>query len=240
MDDLRRQATLRGGLQMLASKFPPYHVGLATTKGFTKEIQGTGGAIRGRRGRMQAFWAVHRGVKPTGLPTSTEKRPVKALKSKPKPMTSISRSSKHGKEVPPSDDEQRWNDDEATGKASSKSTSKENVKNKDPDGERATKMPRLAAWTIGTAGERLKRQALSASIKPSKKSPNVDASGSGWQTPAEPLPTGEKETSSVVSAPIGRPDLAHRVCGFEPVNDPLTESGSFAARDSCGYFRSWT
>ena len=51
----------------------------------------------------------------------------------------------------------------------------------------------------------------------------------------EPLPMGEKEASSVVSEPIGRPALAQRVCGFEPVNDPLTESGSFAARDSCGY-----
>ena len=45
----------------------------------------------------------------------------------------------------------------------------------------------------------------------------------------------EKETSSVVSEPIGQPDLAHRVCGFESVNHPLTESGSLAARDSCGY-----
>ena len=35
--------------------------------------------------------------------------------------------------------------------------------------------------------------------------------------------------------PIGQPDLAHRVCDFESVNHPLTESGSFAARDNCGY-----
>ena len=46
---------------------------------------------------------------------------------------------------------------------------------------------------------------------------------------------GEKETSSVLSGPIGRSELAHRVCGFESVNHPLTESGSFAARDSRGY-----
>ena len=71
------------------------------------------------------------------------------------------------------------NDDEATGKASSKSSSKENVKYKDLDGERATKMPRLTAWTTGTDGERLKRQAPSASIEPSKKALDVGASGSG-------------------------------------------------------------
>ena len=33
------------------------------------------------------------------------------------------------------------NDDGATCKASSKSPSKENIKDKDPDGERATKVP---------------------------------------------------------------------------------------------------
>ena len=46
---------------------------------------------------------------------------------------------------------------------------------------------------------------------------------------------GEKETSSVVSEPIGQPDFAHRVCDFESVNHPLTESGSFAVRNNCGY-----
>jgi hypothetical protein len=84
-------------------------------------------------------------------------------------------------------------DDEPTGKASSKSPAKEKVKDKDLDGERATKKPRLAA---GTAGEKLKRQASSASVKSAKKAPNVGASGSGQQTPAKPpLPVGEKKTT---------------------------------------------
>ena len=161
---------------------------------------------------------------PPGRQTSTEKRPVKALKSKSKPKTSITRSSKRGKKVLSSDDESDSAEvetedteanDEATGKTSSKSPSKENVKDKDPDGERTTKKPRLAP---GTAGERLKRQTSSASVKPSKKAPNVGASGSGQQTPAKPLPMGEKKTTSVVSEPIGRPALPHRVCNFESVN----------------------
>ena len=178
---------------------------------------------------------------PPGRQTSTEKRPVKALKSKSKPKTLITRSSKRGKKVPSSDDESdsagvetedTEANDEATGKASSKSPSKENVKDKDPDGERTTKKPRL---TPGTAGERLKRQASSASVKSSKKAPNIGASGSGQQTPAKPLPMGEKKTTSVVSEPIGRPALPHRVCNFESVNPSLTDSGSVAARDGCGY-----
>jgi hypothetical protein len=178
---------------------------------------------------------------PPGRQTSTEKRSVKAQKSKSKPKTSIGRSSKRGKKVPPSDDESDSAEvetedteanNEATGKASSKSPSKENVKDKDLDGERATKKPRLAP---ATAGERLKRQASSGSVKPSKRAPNTGASGSGQQTPAKPLPVGEKKTTSVVSEPVGRPALPPRVCDFESVNYSLTDSCCFAARDSCGY-----
>jgi len=178
---------------------------------------------------------------PPGRQTSTEKRPVKTLKSKPKPKTSIGRSSKRGKKVPPSDDESDSAEvetedteanNEASGKALSKSPSKENVKDKDPDGERAIKKPRLVP---GTAGERLKRQASSASLKPPKRAPNVGASGSGRQTPAKPLPVGEKKTTSVISEPVGRPALPHRVYDFESMDHSLTNGGSFAARDSCGY-----
>ena len=167
---------------------------------------------------------------PPSLQTNAEKRSVKALKSKPKPRTSITRSSKRGKKAPPSDDEsdsleaeteETEANDEASRKASSKSPSKENVKDKDPDGERAIKKPRLAP---GTTGEKLKRQASSASIRPSKKAPNVGASGSGQQTPAKPPPpVGEKKTTSVVSESVGRSALPHRVYCFNSVNRLLTD-----------------
>ena len=179
---------------------------------------------------------------PPSRQPSTEKRSLKPLKSKSKPRTSITRSSRRGKKAPPSDDEsdsveaeteETEANDDASKKASSKSPSKENVKDKDPDGERATKKPRLAA---GTAGEKLKRQASSASIKSSKKALNVGASGSGQQTPAKPPPpVGEKKTTSVVSESVGRSALPHRVYCFGSVNRLLTNISSFAARDSCGH-----
>ena len=179
---------------------------------------------------------------PPGLQTNAEKRSVKVLKSKSKPRASVTRSRKRGKKAPPSDDmsdsaegetEETEPNDEVTGKDSSKSPSKENVKDKDPAGERATKKPRLAT---GTAGEKLKRQASSASVKTSKKTPNVSASGSGQQTPAKPPPpVAEKKTTSVVSEPVGRSALPHRVYCFESVNHLLTDSGSFAARGGCGH-----
>jgi len=171
--------------------------------------------------------------------TSTEKRPMKALKSKYKPKTSVARSTKRGKMAPPSDDEsdsaeveteETEADDEATGKASIKSPPKEKVKDKDPDGERATKKLRLAP---GAVGEKLKRQASSAHVKLSKKAPNVGASRGGQQTPAKP-PLLEKATS-VVLEPLGRAALPQRVYCFESVKFILTDSGSFAARDNCGY-----
>ncbi len=168
---------------------------------------------------------------PPSRQPSTEKRSVKALKSKYKPRTSITRSGRRGKRAPPSDDEsdsaeveteETEANDEASKKASSKSPSKENVKDKDPDSERATKKPRLAS---GTAGEKLKRQASSASVKPSKKVPNVGTSGSGQQTPAKPPPpVVEKKTTSVVSESVGRSGLPHRVYCFESVNRLFTES----------------
>jgi hypothetical protein len=161
---------------------------------------------------------------PPGWQTSTEKRPVKALMSKSKPKTPIARSIKRGKKAPPSDDESdevetedTEVDDEVTGKASNKTPSKDKVKDKDPDGERAIKKPRLAPGAAG--GEKLKRQRSSASVKPSKKAPNVGVSGSGQQTPARPpLPVGEKKTTIVVSESVGRPALPHRVYGVEFVN----------------------
>ena len=179
---------------------------------------------------------------PPGLQTNAEKRSAKPLKSKSKPRASVTRSSKRGKKAPPSDDEsdsaegeteETEANEEAAGKAPSKSPSKENVKDKDPAGERATKKPRLAA---GATGEKLKRQASSASVKSSKKAPNISASGSGRQTPAKPPPpAAEKKTTGAVSEPVGRSALPHRVYCFESVNHLLTDTGSFAARDDCGH-----
>lgn len=174
---------------------------------------------------------------PPGWQVSTEKRPVKTPRSKSKPKTSMVRSRKRGRKAPPSDDESNSAevesedteaDDEPTGKVSSKSPAKEKVKDKDLDGERGIKKPRLAA------GERLKRQASSASVKTAKKPSNVGASGSGQQTPAKPpLLVGEKKTTIVVSEPVGRSALPPRVYAFEFVHYLFTDSDSFAARYSC-------
>ena len=154
---------------------------------------------------------------PPGWQASPEKRSVKTPKSKSKPKTPISRPSKRGKKAPPSSDESESADvesedteadDDPPGKASSKYPDKEKVRDKDPDRERATKKQRL------TAGEKLKRQASSASVKSAKKAPNVSASGSGQQTPAKPPPVGEKKTTAVVQETVGRPALPPRVCDF--------------------------
>lgn len=162
---------------------------------------------------------------PPGWQASTEKRPVKAPKSKLKPKPPTSRSIKRGKKAPPSDDESdsvevetedTEADDGPTGKASSMPSAKEKVKDKDLDGERATKKPRLAP---STAGEKLKRQASNASVKSAKKAPNIGASASGQQTPAKPpLPTGEKKTTAVVPETVGRPALPPRVRDFKIVH----------------------
>lgn len=156
---------------------------------------------------------------PPGWQASTEKRPVKAPKSRSKPKAPMSRSSKRGKKAPPSDNESdsaevETEDTEADDeKPPSKSPSKEKVKDKDLDGERVTKKPRL---TPGTAGEKLKRQASNTSVKSTKKAPNTGASGSGQQTPAKPpLPAGEKKKTAVVLETVGRPALPPRVCNFK-------------------------
>lgn len=168
--------------------------------------------------------AVEVSTPPAGQ-ASTEKRPVRAPKSKSKPKAPMSRSSKRGKKAPPSDNdsdsvevetEDTEADDGPSGKASSRSPAKDKVKDKDFDGERATKKPRLAP---GTAGEKLKRQASNASVKSAKKASNTGASGSGHQTPAKPpLPAGERKTTAVVPETVGRSALPPRVRNFKSVH----------------------
>jgi hypothetical protein len=179
---------------------------------------------------------------PPGWQTNPQKRPVKAQKSKPEPRTSGARSSKHGRKALLSDDESdsavepqdTEADDEPTGKTSGNPPAKEKVKEKDLDGGRAAKKPRLAP---GTAGEKLRRQGSSASVKSTKKASNIGASGSGRQTPTRPLPAGEKKMTGVVSESVGRPALPPRVCDFECLRYFSTNGGSFAARYDCAHSR---
>ena len=93
---------------MVAYKSSPYHVGPPPQKASQKKCKRQGVQFEDEEGECKPSGPFIEVSTLLRLPTSTEKRPVKALKSRSKLKTSSARSSKRGKEVPPSDDEQRW------------------------------------------------------------------------------------------------------------------------------------